>query len=147
MPGLSRLRAHFAPIPTAQAKLHAALRFVDGATGEATTLTQSLAIIEYLDETRPDVGPRLLPSGSAADRAKVRMLSDMIAQAIQPVQNLRCLRKLMSWYDDEDAKAQKKVEWGCGYLRRFALVSVASLVGRCFVAPWRAMIRLSLIHI
>jgi len=79
---------------------------------DGLVLTQSLAIIEYLDETRPDVGPRLLPSADAADRAKVRMLSDMIAHAIQPVQNLRCLRKLIAWHEDKDVKAQKKVEWG-----------------------------------
>eukprot|EP00941_MAST-03F_sp_MAST-3F-sp1_P005465 g5465.t1 len=75
------------------------------------TLCQSLAIIEYLDETRPEQSP-LLPR-SAADRAAVRQLCDMIAQDIQPVQNLRCLRKLMSWYaDDAEEKGKKKMEWG-----------------------------------
>ena len=51
-------------------------------------LTESLAIIEYLEETRPDVP--LLPRGFAA-RAKVRQLALMIACDIQPVQNLRYL--------------------------------------------------------
>jgi maleylacetoacetate isomerase len=46
--------------------------------------TQSLAIIEYLDETFPD--HRLIPRDSV-DRARVRMLSQIIACDIQPLQN------------------------------------------------------------
>lgn len=48
-------------------------------------LSQSLAIIDYLDETR---GLGLLP-GSAAGRARVRALSFAIAMEIHPVCNLR----------------------------------------------------------
>jgi maleylacetoacetate isomerase len=48
-------------------------------------LTQSLAIIEYLDETRPY--PRLLPE-DAAGRARVRALSYAIAMEIHPICNL-----------------------------------------------------------
>ncbi len=54
-------------------------------------LTQSLAIIEYLDETQP--GPRLLPS-DAAGRARVRALSQLIACDIHPLNNLRVLKYL-----------------------------------------------------
>jgi maleylacetoacetate isomerase len=46
--------------------------------------TQSLAIIEYLDETFPD--HRLIPR-DPVDRARVRMLSQIIACDIQPLQN------------------------------------------------------------
>ena len=46
--------------------------------------SQSLAIIEYLDETFPD--HRLIPR-AAVDRARVRMLSQIIACDIQPLQN------------------------------------------------------------
>jgi maleylpyruvate isomerase len=46
--------------------------------------TQSLAIIEYLDETFPD--HRLVPR-DPVDRARVRMLSQIIACDIQPLQN------------------------------------------------------------
>ena len=45
-------------------------------------LTQSLAIIEYLDETRPE--PPLLP-GPVAERARVRALADAIAMDIAPL--------------------------------------------------------------
>jgi maleylacetoacetate isomerase/maleylpyruvate isomerase len=59
-------------------------------TGDAT-LTQSLAIIEYLDETHPQ--PPLLPA-SAAERARVRALAQTIACDIHPVNNLRVLQYL-----------------------------------------------------
>lgn len=53
---------------------------------------QSLAIIEYLDETHPE--PPLLP-GNAADRARIRSLALDIACEIHPLNNLRVLRHLV----------------------------------------------------
>ncbi len=58
--------------------------------GEAT-VTQSMAIIEYLDETHPDAP--LLPR-DPLDRAYVRALSQDIACEIHPLNNLRVLRYL-----------------------------------------------------
>ena len=55
-------------------------------------LTQSMAIIEYLDETHPQ--PPLLPSTPAA-RARVRALAQDIACEIHPLNNLRVLRYLV----------------------------------------------------
>lgn len=55
---------------------------------DGTSLTQSLAILEYLDETR---GLGLLPA-SALDRAKVRALAQAIACDIHPVCNLRVVK-------------------------------------------------------
>ena len=52
---------------------------------------QSLAIIEYLDETHPE--PRLLP-GHPAERAYVRALAQAVACDIHPIDNLRVLRYL-----------------------------------------------------
>ena len=54
-------------------------------------LTQSLAIIEYLEETHPK--PPLLPHEAAA-RARVRALALDIACEIHPLNNLRVLRYL-----------------------------------------------------
>ncbi len=54
-------------------------------------LNQSMAIIEYLDETRP--GPKLLPADPLG-RARVRALSQLIACEIHPVNNLRILKYL-----------------------------------------------------
>jgi maleylacetoacetate isomerase len=54
-------------------------------------VTQSLAIIEYLDETHPQ--PPLLPP-DALGRARVRALAMDIACEIHPLNNLRVLRYL-----------------------------------------------------
>lgn len=61
---------------------------VDGAR-----LTQSMAIIEYLDETRPEVP--LLPADALA-RAQVRALAQSIACEIHPLNNLRVLKYLVN---------------------------------------------------
>jgi maleylacetoacetate isomerase len=55
-------------------------------------LTQSIAIIEYLDETHPE--PSLLP-GDAFQRARIRALGQDIACEIHPINNLRVLRYLV----------------------------------------------------
>jgi maleylacetoacetate isomerase len=54
-------------------------------------LTQSLAIIEYLDEIQPE--PPLMPSG-AIERAKVRAIAQMVACDIHPLNNLVALQYL-----------------------------------------------------
>jgi maleylacetoacetate isomerase len=54
-------------------------------------LSQSLAIIEYLEETRPE--PALLPADTAG-RARVRSLSLLVACEIHPLNNLRTLQHL-----------------------------------------------------
>jgi len=73
------------------------------------TLIQSLAIIEYLDETYPE--PPLLPS-SAADRARVRALAEIVACDIHPINNLRVLRYLThSLGHDETAIAAWYNHW------------------------------------
>jgi maleylacetoacetate isomerase/maleylpyruvate isomerase len=53
---------------------------------------QSLAIIEYIDETHPE--PPLLPP-DAAGRARVRALAQDVACEIHPLDNLRVLRYLV----------------------------------------------------
>ena len=65
---------------------------VDNQSGDAGALTQSLAIIEYLDEAYPK--PPLLPQ-SALDRAYVRSIALSIACDIHPLSNLRVLRYLV----------------------------------------------------
>nr|XP_020650034.1 maleylacetoacetate isomerase isoform X1 [Pogona vitticeps] len=65
---------------------------------DGVTLLQSLAIIEYLEETRPN--PRILPQ-DPKKRAQVRMISDHIASGIQPLQNLSVLQQM----------GEKKLDW------------------------------------
>jgi maleylpyruvate isomerase len=62
-------------------------------------LTQSLAIIEWLDETHPT--PALLPS-DALQRARVRAFALAIACDIHPVQNLKVLARLRELGHGED---------------------------------------------
>ncbi|MDO9165142.1 MAG: maleylacetoacetate isomerase [Rhodoferax sp.] len=65
-------------------------------------LSQSMAIIEYLDETHPQ--PPLMPHDPLG-RAKVRALAQSIACEIHPLNNLRVLKYLVKELKvDEDAK-------------------------------------------
>ena len=75
----------------AASQLVPALVVDDAASGTSATITQSLAIIEYLDETVPD--PPLLPA-DALGRARVRAIALDIACEIHPLDNLRVLRYL-----------------------------------------------------
>lgn len=69
-------------------------------TGDLT-LTQSLAIIEWLDETFPEKA-RLIPEDKDL-RAKVRAFSQAIACDIHPLQNLRVLDYLKSEFGADQA--------------------------------------------
>ena len=71
---------------------------------DGQTLVQSLAIIEYLDETHPE--PPLLPA-APADRARVRALADIVACDIHPINNLRVLLYLMRELGQDEAAIAK----------------------------------------
>jgi maleylacetoacetate isomerase len=73
-------------------------------------LSQSLAMIEYLDETHPV--PPLLPK-SAKDRARARAIAQIIACDIHPVNNKRILDKLS---DDFHVSDDAKTRWYCGWI-------------------------------
>ena len=64
-------------------------------------LTQSLAIIEYLDEIHPE--PPLLPADALA-RAKVRAVAQLIACDIHPLNNLISLQYLKRHLKREQAE-------------------------------------------
>jgi maleylpyruvate isomerase len=68
-------------------------------------LTQSLAIIEYLEETHPE--PALLPK-EPIERARVRAIAQAIACDIHPLNNLRVLRYLVGPLKVSD---EAKNEW------------------------------------
>ncbi|HEY8023690.1 MAG TPA: maleylacetoacetate isomerase [Burkholderiaceae bacterium] len=72
----------------------------DDLDGVSHSLAQSLAIIEYLDETHPQAP--LLPGG-AADRAYVRSLALSIACDIHPINNLRVLKYLTNTLKIDEA--------------------------------------------
>lgn len=79
--------------------------------GDGQVLTQSLAILEWLDETRPS--PAILPR-SALDRATVRAMAAIIACDIHPLNNTRVGRKLKALGVADDVVA---TDWIQGWIR------------------------------
>ncbi|HWP59576.1 MAG TPA: maleylacetoacetate isomerase [Candidatus Acidoferrales bacterium] len=73
-------------------------------------LTQSLAIIEYLEERYPE--PPLLPRDSAG-RARVRALASLIACEMQPLNNLRVLDYLAQSLGHSEAECRR---WYCHWI-------------------------------
>jgi maleylacetoacetate isomerase len=91
-------------------------------TEEGAILTQSLSIIEYLEERYPETP--LLPADSA-ERAKARAISAIIACEAQPFMNLRIQNYLKSERDfDETTMKAWLQRWAGG-----AMESVERLVG------------------
>ena len=88
-------------------------------------LTQSMAILEYLDEVHP--APALLPN-DALGRARVRSLSQIIGVDIHPINNLRVLRYLESVYGKS---AEGKKEW----FHEWAHAGMAALEARLSSEP------------
>lgn len=77
--------------------------------GDGTILTQSLAIIEWLDAAYPE--PRLIPAEPVA-RARAMAQALTIAADIHPIDNLRVLKRLESQFGaDEAAKADWYRHW------------------------------------
>jgi maleylacetoacetate isomerase len=109
---------------------------------DGTRLTQSLAIIEYLDEMHPQ--PPLIPKDSLA-RARVRSLSYLIAAEIHPLNNLRVLQHLKralgqsqeqidTWYRHWIADGLAKLEADLGQSRaRFCHGDAPTLADCCLV--------------
>lgn len=69
-------------------------------SGEAVTLAQSVAILEYLEEVRPEVP--LLPLDPVA-RARVRQLVEGVNSGIHPLQNLKLLKHLTAAFGHDQA--------------------------------------------
>ena len=69
------------------------------------TLSQSLAILEYLEETHPE--PPLLPA-APADRAWVRAMAAQVACDIHPIANLRVMQYLER---EIGATAEQRSQW------------------------------------
>jgi maleylacetoacetate isomerase len=107
-------------------------------------LTQSLAIVEWLEETHPS--PPLLPSGTF-DRAFVRSLALSIACDIHPLQNLRVLAQLRTtcaldqagldawcrrWIEDGLAAFETQLE-ASGKAGRFCFGDEPTLADICLI--------------
>ena len=90
---------------------------------DGIVLTQSLAIIEYLDETRPQ--PPLLPE-DAAGRARVRAIALAIACEIHPLNNLRVLGYLSKTLGVSD---EERNAWYCHWVEAGLATVEAMLAG------------------
>ncbi|GAA0779167.1 maleylacetoacetate isomerase [Brevundimonas olei] len=110
-------------------------------TDDGAVLTQSLAIIEYLDEIAPE--PALLPADLVL-KAKVRAVAQAVACDIHPVQNLKVLQRLRELGLGEElvqAWASTTIEEGLDAVDRlladqpgpFAFGDAPSLADLCIV--------------
>jgi maleylacetoacetate isomerase len=92
-------------------------------------LTQSLAIIEWLDETKRS--PALLP-GNAFDRAYVRALALSLAADTHPLHNLRVLNALKTDLGQEQAKVDSWIaKWLFGGLSAYEeTIAAAGTAGK-----------------
>ncbi len=107
---------------------------------DGARLTQSLAIIEYLEEKHPQ--PALLPK-DALGRARVRSLANLVASEIHPLNNLRTLQHLRralgqtddqvnAWYRHWVADGLAKLEADLGN-DRFCYGDSPTLADCCLV--------------
>jgi maleylacetoacetate isomerase len=112
---------------------------------------QSMAILEYLDETRPE--PALMP-GDALGRAKVRELMQAVGTDIHPLGNLRVLKAIEAEFGaDQAAKEAWSRRWiGSGFdgleklladgtAGRFSYGDTPSLADACLVPQYYNAVR------
>jgi maleylacetoacetate isomerase len=110
---------------------------------DGTRLSQSLAIMEYLEEQHPR--PPLLP-GDALDKARVRALADLVACEIHPLNNLRVLQHLKralgqnedqvnAWYRHwiADGLAKFEAELARGRKSQFCYGDAPTMADCCLV--------------
>ena len=81
--------------------------FVPALVDQGHVLTQSLAIIEYLEETHPN--PPLLPK-DALGRARVRAMALIIAADIHPLQNTRIMKYLEGELKQDEAARKRWIQ-------------------------------------
>jgi maleylpyruvate isomerase len=86
------------------------------ADGKLVRLSQSLAIIEYLDERWPD--PPLLPKDPLR-RARARQLAEIVNSGIQPLQNALVLRRVAALGADSKAWAREFIGLGLAAYEAF----------------------------
>ena len=104
--------------------------FVPALVDQGHVITQSLAIIEYLEETHPE--PRLLPRDPLG-RARVRAMALIIAADIHPFQNTRITKYLDKELKlDEAARKRWIVQWVTeGFTALEKMTAGSKDTGRC----------------
>ncbi len=100
---------------------------IEGAGDDQFALAQSLAIIEYLDETHPN--PPLLPA-NPRDRAFARCIAQMIACDIHPLNNPKVLDKITADFGMTEAQ---KTQWYCSWIHE-GFTAIETMLNRRNVA-------------
>ena len=90
------------------------------------TLTQSHAIMEYLDDIVPQ--PALV-FGNPEQRAYIRQITDIISTDIHPLTNLRIMRYLG---EHHGATEEEKISWYAHWARKGMLAAEATLRHRAW---------------
>ena len=93
-------------------------------------LTQSLAILEYLEETHPN--PPLLPK-DPVDKALVRSMALVVACEIHPIQNLRVLNYVKAIYNQTDEQVN---QWAQHWIDLGLSALQAMIVGQSKRGPF-----------
>ena len=86
-------------------------------TDDGTTLTQSMAILEWLEATHPT--PPLLPD-TPADAAAVRAAALIMATDVHPVNNLKVVQALKALGHDQETCVSWMHDWMTRGLRAYA---------------------------
>ncbi len=104
--------------------------FLPALVDQGHVLTQSLAIIEYLEETHPQ--PPLLPR-DALGRARVRALAQVVACDIHPVNNQRIIKYLEQVFGADEATRKRWIQrWvRDGFSSLEKLLSDQPATGKC----------------
>ena len=72
-------------------------------TGDGKVLTQSMAILDYLDQIAPE--PALLPTNNAVQRARILSAAMVFATDVHPVNNLKVVKRVRALSDEETGAA------------------------------------------
>ncbi|XP_062597851.1 maleylacetoacetate isomerase-like [Saccostrea cucullata] len=89
---------------------------------DGATLTQSISIMEYLEEKYPTNA--IMPK-DPLQRAKVREICELIASGIQPIQNLIVLQKV-----EKLSSAEEKSEWARFFIEK-GFIALETILGEC----------------
>lgn len=122
--------AHRARNPMAQVPV---LELADGAL-----LTQSLAIIDYLEQAFPE--PPLYPA-DLVDRARALAMAEVVNSGIQPMQNMAVLMRVKAGGLDSDAWARDAMSAGLAALEALVrddgsfLIGTTPTIADCCLVP------------
>ncbi|MCJ1397489.1 hypothetical protein MMC11_000682 [Xylographa trunciseda] len=119
--------------------------------GETLTITQSLSMLEFLEESYQGAARLLPPVTDMAARAQVRDLAALVACDVQPVQSAQVRRKVEAWGQDGERWAREVLWRGVGVYeslvqRSAGTYSVGDEVSMADVCLFPMMQRAKIMH-